>query len=138
MSEQTPTNGHTDDVDEEAVPVSIGKSGTSKSPEPTPELLRRDAGDVQAEHVAMERSGAESIKADRVTMESSGVQSMEVKSAQLDKSGVVMMHAERAVLHDSAVVVVSGDEARLVNSRAVIVGTGKVECEGTIRAGMIG
>lgn len=138
MSDQIPTNGHADEGDEDRVPVAVGKSGTSKTPEPTPELLRRDAGDVQAAHVAMERSGAESVKADRVTMESSGVQSMEVKSAQLDKSGVVMMHAERAVLHDSAAVVVSGEEVRLVNSRVVVIGTGKVESEGTIRAGMIG
>lgn len=136
VSEQPPANGQNGADD--AVPVSVGKSDTTKTPEPTPELLRRDAGNVEGQHVAMERSGAESIKADRVTMDSSGAQSMTTRSAQLEKSGVVQLHAERAVFHDSGAVIVQGEEVRLVNSRAFVIGSGKIESEGNVRAGVIG
>ena len=52
-------------------------------------------GDLNAQTVTMDRSGAEAITADRVTMDRSGARKLDAKSAHLENSGAVFMDAEK-------------------------------------------
>ena len=111
-----------------AVPRTILKASTTKAPTEASELLRADAGDVEATTVAMERSGADRVTGQRVIMHRSGARRLEARSAQLDRSGVVSLRGEHVVLHAGSAVGVVADEVRLVKSRAVVlVGNATVE-----------
>ncbi len=102
-------------------PATILKASTTKTPTAASELLRVDAGNVEATTVAMERSGAEKVVAQRVIMTNSGAKTLDARSAQLDRSGVVTLRGEHAVLHGGSAVGVVANEVRLVKSRAAIV-----------------
>ena len=106
----------------------ILKASVTKSPAEAAELLRADAGNVDATTVAMERSGAERVTGERVIMTRSGANRLEARSAQLDRSGVVSLRSERAVLQAGSAVSVVAGETRLVKSRVgVLVGNAMVE-----------
>ena len=111
----------------------VAKSNTTKSAAEANELLRADAGDINATTVSMDRSGAESITAERVTMDHSGAKSLEAKSAQLTNSGAAFLKAERAVIQNGSAFVVSANEARLVKSSAVALFAGNVTAEGDLK-----
>jgi hypothetical protein len=115
-------------------PLIVAKSDTTKSPVEANELLRADAGDVQATTVTMDRSGAETVTAQRVTMERSGAKTLDARSAQLVNSGVAILKSERAVMQGGSAVLVSTAEARLVNSRAVVVVADRLTGEGELKA----
>jgi hypothetical protein len=111
----------------------VGKTSTSKTATEADELLRSDAGDIQATTVTMDRSGADQISAQRVTMDHSGAKSLETRSAQLTDSGVVVLKSEQAVLQGSSAVVVAAAEVRMVKSRAVAIFAGKMTVEGDVK-----
>ena len=111
----------------------VAKSDTTKSAAEASELLRADAGDVNATTVSMDRSGAESITAERVTMDHSGAKSLDARSAQLTNSGVVFLKSERAVIQNGSAVIVSAGEARFVKSSALAVFAGNVSAEGDLK-----
>jgi hypothetical protein len=117
-----------------AAPEIVAKTDTTKSPVEANELLRADAGDVQATTVSMDRSGAETITAQRVTMERSGAKTLEARSAQLVNSGVAFLKSEQAVMQGGSAVLVSASEARLVKSRAVVVVADRLTGEGELKA----
>jgi hypothetical protein len=122
-------------LDQDAgAPTFVAKTETTKSPVEASELLRADAGDVNATTVSMDRSGAEAISAQRVIMDRSGAKSLNARSAQLTNSGVVFLKSERAVLQGGSAVVVSAAEARLVKSTAVAVVAGRAVVEGEVKA----
>ncbi len=102
------------------LPTALLKASTTKTPAPAPELLRADAGNVEATTVAMERSGAERVVAQRVIMDRSGARTVEARSAQLDRSGVVQLESERAVMHGGTAFAVVAQEARVVRSRVLV------------------
>jgi hypothetical protein len=114
-------------------PEFVAKTDTTKSPVEANELLRADAGDVQATTVTMDRSGAETVTAQRVTMERSGAKTLEARSAQLVNSGVVFLKSERAVLQGGSALFVSAGEARLVKSRAIAVIADRLTAEGELK-----
>lgn len=118
-------------------PTTVEKSPPSKAPLHAAELLRTDAGRVEATTVTMERSGAEQISAERVTMTQSGAKHMDARSAQLDRSGVVSLQAERAVMHDGSAVGIAADEVRLVKSAAFAVIAGEAHLESGARAFLV-
>jgi hypothetical protein len=102
------------------VPTTLLKASTTKTPVPAAELLRTDAGNVEATTVAMERSGAERVVGQRVVMDRSGAQTVEARSAQLDRSGVVQLEAEHAVMQGGTAFAVVAQEARIVRSQVLI------------------
>ncbi|HEY8448477.1 MAG TPA: hypothetical protein VIL01_15355 [Thermomicrobiales bacterium] len=110
-----------------------GKDCAYRSSEEAVELLRADAGDVQATTVTLERSGAERIEAERLTMDRSGAREIAAKSAQLDRSGVMVLKSDRAVLHGTSAVAVGAQEARIVRSMAGVVVSGNTTVEGELR-----
>lgn len=115
-----------------AAPI-VGKSCAYRSPEEAVELLRADAGDIQATTVTLDRSGAEKIEAERVTLDRSGARDIQARSAQLDRSGVALLKSERTVLQQSSAVAVMTSEARLVRTKAVAVVSGNTAVEGNLR-----
>ncbi|MBA2278136.1 MAG: hypothetical protein H0W06_10270, partial [Chloroflexia bacterium] len=79
-SQREPEDRRTgEDAAPEEEPTAVVKSDTTKTPMPARELLRQDAGDLDADQVTMERSGAESIKAQRVSMDRSGAKVLETR-----------------------------------------------------------
>lgn len=127
----TQENSHATD---QSPPSSVvGKMSTSKSATEVDELLRADAGDIDATTVSMDRSGAEQITAQRVTMDRSGAKSMETRSAQLTDSGVASLKSEHAVLQGSAAVLVAAAEARVVKSRALAIVAGTLNAEEDVK-----
>ena len=114
------------------LPETILKASTTKTPTPAVELLRTEAGNVEATTVAMERSGAERVVGQRVIMTRGGAKTVEARSAQLDRSGVLSLKADRAVFQSSSVLAVAAQEARLVKGKAlVVVSKGTTLDEGT-------
>lgn len=109
--------------------TTIDRNEASTSPIGASELLRADAGDIQAQTVRMERSGADSVKADRVTMDRSGARSIDARSAQLDRSGVLSLTADHAVVHAGSAGVVSAKEARISRSRVFVLRSDAVHLE---------
>ena len=103
------------------VPRAVLKATATKSPTEAAELLRADAGDIEATTVAMERSGADRVSGQRVIMTRSGARRLEARSAQLERSGVVSLVSDHAVLHAGSAVGVVADEVRMVKSRALVV-----------------
>jgi hypothetical protein len=103
----------------------------SREQVPAKQAERADLGQVTADTVLMDRSGAEQITADRVSMERSGAKTIDAKSVQLDQSGAVALGAEQAVLLHSSAVQVIADEARLTDSAVVFLSAEKATLEGS-------
>jgi hypothetical protein len=93
----------------------------SANPENRPtlatEILRAEAGDVNATTVSMERAGAEQVTAERVVMNNSGARTVQARSAQVDRSGILAVRSDKAVFSNSTAIAISTDEARIVRSR---------------------
>ena len=119
-------------ADQGATPTTMLKASATKAPVPAAELLRGNAGDIQATTVSMERSGAERITAERAVMDRSGARTLDARSAQLDRSGVVTLKSERAVIQDGSAMVVTAGEVRLVKSK-VAVAAGPLTADGETR-----
>jgi len=81
----------------------------------------RDLGEVEAQTVLLERSGAESISAETVRMERSGARTIDAHSVEMDRSGTVALGSDHAVLPRSSAVQVVGERVDLSESRALIV-----------------
>lgn len=111
------------------LPTTIVKDPAYKTPAPASELLRSDAGDVDATTVTMDRSGAEQVTAERVVMTKSGAKSVEARSVQLDDSGAMSVQAEQAVLQSSSAMAIIAEEARIVNSRVGVMSAGTATFE---------
>ena len=121
--------GGTGDDTSSAVSTTILKASTTKTPTPAAEILRADAGDVEATTVSMERSGADKVTGQRVIMNRSGARTVETRSAQLDRSGVVTLKGEHAVLHSGSAVALIAKEARLVKSKALLLVANQAELD---------
>ena len=116
-----------------AAATKVDKGSAYRSPIETAELLRADAGTVDATSVTMERSGAESITAERVTMNQSGARTLNARSAQLDNSGAASLHAESVVLHGSSALRVAATQARIVKSRILVLRSEQTTVEGELK-----
>ena len=106
------------------LPTTVVKDPAYKTPTPASELLRSDAGDVEATTVTMDRSGAEQVTAERVVMTKSGAKTVEARSVQLDDSGAMSVQAEQAVLQSSSAMAIIAEEARVVNSKVGVMTAG--------------
>ncbi len=128
--EATDVGPHTNGT---APPDIVVKSDTTKEPGIGKELLRSDAGTVEATTVTMDRSGAESITADRVTMDHSGSRTLESKSAQLTNSGVVVLNSERAVMQGGSALLIKAAAARIIKSKALAIVSDNTTVEGELK-----
>ena len=122
-----PATGHENET--RAVPRVVLKLEPTQHPVAGRELLQHDAGDVRAEHLAMEKSGAETVEADRVTMTRSGAKSVVAKSVQADDSGILTLRADTAALLQSSAVAVVATTARLSRSRVAFLKADRVELD---------
>lgn len=95
----------------------IVSAGPENRPTVATELLRAEAGDVQATTVTMDRAGAEQVTAERVVMTNSGARTVEARSAQVDRSGILAVRSDKAVFSNSTAIAVATAEARIVRSR---------------------
>jgi hypothetical protein len=118
----------------EPTPAKVEKTDAYRKPVEAKELLRADAGDLKADNVTMDRSGAESITADRVTMDRSGARKLDAKSAHFENSGAVVMTAENAVFYGGAAVAVKAKTAKIVHSNFVALKTEQATIEGQVNA----
>lgn len=112
-----------------SVPRIVLKSEPTHHPVAGRELLRHDAGEVRAQHLAMEESGAESVEADRVSMSNSGARSVTAKSVQADNAGILMLTSDNAALLQSAAVAVLADTVRVSRSRIGFLKAERVELD---------
>jgi hypothetical protein len=109
-------------ADASAVPGSVlSEVMVSADPEKRPtvatEILRAEAGNVEATTVSMDRSGAEQVTAERVVMTNSGARTIEARSAQVDRSGILAVRSDKAVFSNSTAIAIATEEARIVRSR---------------------
>ena len=95
----------------------VVSAGPENRPTLATEILRAEAGDVDATTVAMDRAGAEQVTAQRVVMTNSGARTVEARSAQVDRSGILAVRSDKAVFSNSTAIAISTDEARIVRSR---------------------
>lgn len=143
MATDHPENSVTEEQDgqfstvSDDVPISAYKEMPERHVREAGELLRRDAGDVNAEIVTMERSGAEHVEGERVSMESSGARTLSARTVQMENSGAVMASAERMVLQGSSAITANAQEMRLARSKALIAGAGEMVAEQDVSAGML-
>jgi hypothetical protein len=110
----------TDEASEVAASVAseiIVSAGPENRPTLATEILRAEAGDVDATTVSMDRAGAEQVTAERVVMTNSGARTVEARSAQIDRSGILTVRSDKAVFSNSTAIAISTDEARIVRSR---------------------
>jgi hypothetical protein len=134
MTETTgKVNGSTAASTDGATPRTVTKDTAYRSPGEAAELLRADAGDLQADEVHLDRSGAEQIVTQRAILDRSGARTLDARSAQLDRSGAVQLKAENAVLNRSSAVVVSANHARLVRSSAFLLRAKETTIEGQVK-----
>ncbi len=110
-----------DDLSDTRLPEVVVKANTTKSPTRASEMLRTDAGTIEAGTVSLERSGAERITAERAVVSNSGVRSLDARSAQFDRSGVLALQADKVVLQESSAVSIVANEVRLVGTKALFV-----------------
>jgi hypothetical protein len=92
-------------------------AGPEKRPTVATEILRAEAGDVDATTVSMDRAGAEQVTAERVVMINSGARMVEARSAQIDRSGILTVRSDKAVFSNSTAIAIATEEARIVRSR---------------------
>jgi hypothetical protein len=95
----------------------IVSAGPENRPTVATEILRAEAGDVQATTVTMDRAGAERVSAERVVMTNSGARTVEARSAQVDRSGILVVRSDKAVFSNSTAIAIATEEARIVRSR---------------------
>jgi hypothetical protein len=95
----------------------VVSAGPENRPTIATEILRAEAGDVDAAMVSMERAGAERVTAERVVMTNSGARTVEARSAQVDRSGILAVRSDKAVFSNSTAIAVATEEVRLVRSR---------------------
>ena len=95
----------------------IVSAGPENRPTFAAEILRAEAGDVDATTVSMDRAGAEQVTAERVVMTNSGARTVQARSAQVDRSGILAVRSDKAVFSNSTAIAISTDEARIVRSR---------------------
>ena len=95
----------------------IVSAGAEKRPTVATEILRAEAGNVDATTVSMERAGAEQVTAARVVMTNSGARTVEARSAQVDRSGILAVRSDKAVFSNSTAIAIATQEARIVRSR---------------------
>jgi hypothetical protein len=98
----------------------IVSAGPENRPTVATEILRAEAGDVQATMVTMDRAGAEQVTAERVVMTNSGARTVEARSAQVDRSGILAVRSEKAVFSNSTAIAIATEEARIVRSRVLM------------------
>jgi len=98
----------------------IVAAGPENRPTVATEILRAEAGDVQATMVTMDRAGAEQVTAERVVMTNSGARTVEARSAQVDRSGILAVRSEKAVFSNSTAIAIATEEARIVRSRVLM------------------
>jgi hypothetical protein len=110
--------------------------GPSSTPTIATELLLGEAGNVDAQTVTMERSGAERVSAERVIMTNSGAQSVEAKSAQVDRSGILLARSDKAVFANSSLIAAAVDEARIVRGRVFALKATNLTLEGDAKIGI--
>lgn len=115
----------------------IISAGPENRPTATTELLRAEAGDVQAGTIAMERAGAEQVTAERVVMTNSGARTIDARSAQVDRSGVLAVRSEKAVFYNSTAIAVATDEARIVRGRVLLLKADRATIEGDARIAVL-
>ena len=131
-SETRPSSGRppsvdlvtTDSVTSEVI-VSVGPENR---PTVATEILRAEAGDVQAAMVTMDRAGAERVTAERVVMTNSGARTVEARSAQVDRS-----RSDKAVFSNSTAIAVATEEARFVRSRVMMLKADRATIEAGTR-----
>jgi hypothetical protein len=95
----------------------IVSAGPENRPTIATEILRAEAGDVDAAMVSMDRAGAEQVTAERVVMTNSGARTVDARSAQIDRSGILAVRSNKAVFSNSTAIAISTEEARIVRSR---------------------
>ena len=98
----------------------IVSAGPENRPTIATEILRAEAGDVQATSVTMDHAGAEQVTAERVVMTNSGARTIEARSAQVDGSGILAMRSDKAVFSNSTAIAIATEEARIVRSRILM------------------
>lgn len=114
----------------------IVKSVPENRPTLATELLRAEAGDVKADTVTMERSGAEQVTAERAIITNSGARTVDARSAQIDRSGILALNSEKAVFYNSSAVAVAAGEARIVRGRVFMLKADNATIEGDARIGL--
>lgn len=114
--EHDSANAHADPAPETVDVAPDENAGVHRAP-------GRDLGEVSAQTVLLERSGAESITAETLRMERSGARSIDAGCVEMDRSGTVALGCDHAVLRHSSAVQVVGEHVELFDSRAVIVVT---------------
>ncbi len=111
----------------------IVSAGAENRPTAVTELLRAEAGDVRADMITMDRTGAEQVTAERVVMTNSGARTVDARSAQVDRSGVLAVRSEKAVFYNSTAVAVASDETRIVRGRVLLLKADRATIEGDAR-----
>ena len=109
-------------TDATAIAASVGSevvvsAGPENRPTVATEILRAEAGDVDAAMVSMDRAGAERVTAERVVMTNSGARTIEARSAQVDRSGILAVRSDKAVFSNSTAIAIATEEVRIVRSR---------------------
>jgi hypothetical protein len=104
-------------------------AGPENRPTLATEILRAEAGDVQATTVTMDRAGVEQVTAERVVMTNSGARTVEARSAQVDRSGVLAVRSDKAVFSNSTAIAIATEEARIVRSRVFMLKAGRATIE---------
>ena len=95
----------------------VVSAGPENRPTVATEILRAEAGDVDAAMVSMDRAGAERVTAERVVMTNSGARTVEARSAQVDRSGILAVRSDKAVFSNSTAIAIATEEVRIVRSR---------------------
>ena len=112
-------------------------AGPEHRPTQATELLRAEAGSVQAQTVTMERAGAEQVSAERLIMNNSGARTIDAQSAQVDRSGVLAVKSDKAVFLNSSAIAVSASEARIVRGNVLLLRAESVQVEGDAKIGVL-
>ena len=107
----------------------IVSAGPRNRPTVATEVLRAEAGDVQATTVTMDRAGAEQVTAERIVMTNSGARTVEARSAQVDRSGILAVRSDKAVFSNSTAIAIATEEARIVRSRVGMLKTDRATIE---------
>jgi hypothetical protein len=98
----------------------IVSAGPENHPTIATEILRAEAGDVQATTVTLDHAGAEQVTAERIVMINSGARTVGARSAQVDRSGILTVRSDKAVFSNSTAIAIATEEARIVRSRVVM------------------
>jgi hypothetical protein len=111
----------------------IVSAGPENRPTVATEILRAEAGNVDATTVSMDRAGAEQVTAERVVMTNSGARTVEARSAQVDRSGILAVRSDKAVFSNSTALAVATKEARIVRSRVFALKTDRATIESGVK-----